>query len=312
MPVVSILLPVYNGANFLAQCIQSVLDQEFPDFELLIGDDASQDDSESIIQRFSDPRIKVFRRATNKGLFPNLNLLLSEARSSFVRFLCQDDMLEPACLKEEVHQLNAHPEAAFSICSATEIDSAGEVVGAWYTTGVPVINSTRRSQELFLYHGCIAGNLSTVCARLNFVLDAGGFDETFKMAGDYDLWVRLCRYGALLDHQRTLIRMRSHAARLSRSAGAGVMFVRENRRIRQYLLTLLDEPARLSARQYTYWRQNVLDTNQFIRCALGWHWKECRELISAMGFADLSVGFCLWLVTGNNHFYRPKPKFLSA
>src|SRR5439155_16416347 len=166
----------------------------------------------------------------------NLNRLLRESRAPLVRFLCQDDLLEPHCLAEEVSYFESHDEVVLSICQVSVIDALGQEIGEWKTGPGPIVMKPGLSLQRFLYYGCIAGNLSTVCVRRGCLDEVGGFDESFRVAGDYEMWVRVCQRGYLVDRQQKLVRMRSHPRRLSLAPGAGVDFVRENRRVRARLL----------------------------------------------------------------------------
>ena len=111
-PLVSILVPCYNGGRYLAQLCNSIIAQSFGDFEVLIGNDNSSDDTIEIIRPFlRDSRFKLFTWKPNRGLHLNIVFLLNNARG---RYWCppgQDDILEPRFLEKRVAQLAARPEA---------------------------------------------------------------------------------------------------------------------------------------------------------------------------------------------------------
>ncbi len=309
MSRISIILPVYNGARFLEECLQSVLSQTETEFEFLIADDGSTDRSRAILAAINDPRVTVVLNPRNLGLFANLNQLTARATSPLVRFLCQDDALEPHCLADEIAYFEAHEKFVMTISAVYEIDDHGKVVGEWATgDGPSVFDGDWCLQKLF-YEGCIAGNLSTVCVRRWALEAAGPFDTTYQVAGDYEMWVRLCRHGWVADRHDKLIRLRQHSGRLSEAPFSGVKFARENRRVLNQILPLLPEAIRAKAERYTWWRQNVFDTHHFIRCLLAGKFAECRALFEVMGWKYLLPGLAVWLVTVNNRLYRPKPIF---
>lgn len=101
MPPVSICIPTYNGASYLEECLDSVLAQTFPDFEVLIVDDRSNDRSYQIAQAYAtrDPRIRVVWNKNNLGLVGNWNQCVLLARGEWIKFLFQDDILEPNCIE---------------------------------------------------------------------------------------------------------------------------------------------------------------------------------------------------------------------
>lgn len=227
-PDISILLPVYNGERYLAACIESVLNQTNADFELLIGDDCSTDTSRELIERFDDPRVRYFRNATNLGLFENLNSLLDEVRAPIVRFLGQDDMLEPHCLAEEIAFFEAHPEIGMSFCKAILIDEHGRETGRGELHDMPDIVQPTVALQLYYYYGCIPGNISTVCARKSIFERFGYFNALLGAPADYDMWVRICETMPLGVLHQWLIRLRVHADQLSRTSTSGMENVRAN------------------------------------------------------------------------------------
>src|SRR5689334_14969743 len=116
IPKISVLLPVYNGAAYISECIASVLNQTLSDFELLITDDFSDDASREIIESFTDSRIRTVYKPQNSGLFLTLNELLLRSRAPILRFLCQDDVLDCDCLATEVAFFDLHTNVAMAYC----------------------------------------------------------------------------------------------------------------------------------------------------------------------------------------------------
>ena len=112
-PRVSICLPVRNGRQSLAKAIDSVLDQDLRDLEIVISDNASDDGTQEILQAYArrDPRVRVLLQARNVGILENVNAVFRAARGEFVRLLGSDDWLEPQCLSRCVEALDSHPEA---------------------------------------------------------------------------------------------------------------------------------------------------------------------------------------------------------
>ncbi len=115
-PIVSICIPTYNGASYLAACIESALAQTLTGFELLIVDDASSDETLDIAFAYaeSDARVKVVRNSANLGLVGNWNQCALLARGKWIKFLFQDDMLEPVCLERMVAACG--PDTSMAVC----------------------------------------------------------------------------------------------------------------------------------------------------------------------------------------------------
>ena len=226
-----------------------------------------------------------------------------------VQFLCQDDMLERECLKVVAPFFEGYPQVALSRCSATLRTDSGKVVKKWEARGAPEITYPPTSLQTLLYHGCIAGNLSTVCVRRQVLRDVGGFDESFRLAGDYELWARICARAPVATLEQRLIVLTEHADRLSNRHGAGAIFVAENRRVRMKLLELFPESVKPYARRFVWMRQNVLDTHACMSALAHGQFREAAYLIRTLGPRDMMMGTIAWLLTLNNHLFCPKPDF---
>src|SRR3954463_4406527 len=114
---ISVVLPVYNGKDFLEKNIASVLAQQAVDFELLVCDDGSNDGSKEVLRSIEaegHPNLTIYYAEKNRGLFGNLNFLISKSRYSLVRLWSQDDIMKPDCLSEVVAFHNQHPEISMS------------------------------------------------------------------------------------------------------------------------------------------------------------------------------------------------------
>ncbi|MGA2237021.1 MAG: glycosyltransferase [Terriglobales bacterium] len=112
MPRITVILPVFNGERYLAEAIESILAQTCKDFEFLIVDDASTDQTSAILARFGDPRIRVLRNDLNLGVARSLNKALRQATGKYVARQDADDVSLPGRLEKQVHFLEAHPEVA--------------------------------------------------------------------------------------------------------------------------------------------------------------------------------------------------------
>ncbi|MBK7430445.1 MAG: glycosyltransferase family 2 protein [Bacteroidetes bacterium] len=114
VPVVSVIMPVYNTGKYLAAAIASVLGQTFSDFELIILNDGSTDDSETVVKNFTDPRIIYLKNERNLGLIATLNTALSQCKGEFIARMDGDDICHSERLAAQLRFLNAHPE--ISVC----------------------------------------------------------------------------------------------------------------------------------------------------------------------------------------------------
>ncbi len=131
-PKVSILIPVFNRKEYIAECIQSALDQTYKDFEVVVVDNASDDGTWELCQQFAaaDRRVRIFRNATNIGPVRNWMRCAQEAKGALSKILFSDDCLEPNCLSEMVPKLD-DPDVALVYCAARIGKSREESVIAY-------------------------------------------------------------------------------------------------------------------------------------------------------------------------------------
>jgi glycosyltransferase involved in cell wall biosynthesis len=113
-PLVSVIVPSYNSAHFLGRTLESVLQQDFADYELLVLDNASTDDTSAVVARYADPRLRSIRHATNLGMVSNINHGIEQARGRLGIVLCADDHWQPGFLSRSVRQQQDRPGLTFT------------------------------------------------------------------------------------------------------------------------------------------------------------------------------------------------------
>jgi len=116
LPAISVCIPTYNGAKYIAQTIESILNQTFTDFEIIVSDDGSSDNTLEIVGSFNDPRIVRIDRLSKVGAEANWNNAVATASASLVKLVCQDDLLYPQCLEVEVQTMNKSENQEVSFC----------------------------------------------------------------------------------------------------------------------------------------------------------------------------------------------------
>lgn len=129
-PLVSVCIPAYNNGEFIAATLKSVLEQTCADLEIIITDDCSTDATVAAIKQFSDPRIKFTANERNLGIGRNWNKALSLASGKYLKVLCGDDVIHPACLERQVGQLedSANSNVVLAICGSEVIDPSGRII----------------------------------------------------------------------------------------------------------------------------------------------------------------------------------------
>lgn len=184
-PLVSVILPTYNRAHVIGRALRSVLEQDFTDFEVLVVDDASTDDTERVVRAFGDPRIRYLREPRNGGPNAARNRGLREARGEFIAFLDSDDEWLPGKLSRQVARFRELPETVGAVYTGVEtLTPRGE--RKWF---VP-----RRRGDLYpalLAHNVLHGASQSIMIRRSVTERVGGFDVRYPAIGDYDYWVRV-------------------------------------------------------------------------------------------------------------------------
>jgi glycosyltransferase involved in cell wall biosynthesis len=225
-PLISILVPCYNGARYLPQLCESILSQTSGDFEVLFGDDSSTDNTVEIIQPLlRDPRFKLFSWKKNRGLHHNIVFLLNQARG---RYWCppgQDDILEPRFLEKRVAMLAAHPEAVLIHGAARWIDEDGKPFTDDFTRrALPELNRrlpeslpADRMLHILLQHDIL--NWPSTLVRTDITRQIlPFFSPNWVWAMDWTLWILLAATGHdFLWDPEPLFRYRWHSESISGS-----------------------------------------------------------------------------------------------
>ncbi len=215
MPV-SIVMPTYNGMRFLPQAVESLLIQRYQDWELIISDDGSKDDTRAWLAGLSDPRITVHLQPKNLGIFGNLNFLFTQARYPVTQIFCQDDYFHD---EHSLDRLVAEweklpPQIAFLRCNHDPAN-ANSILSAYERKVLPQWIDPSRSDLYFAVFGCIPGNLSNVSVRTAMVPEAGWYRPDLPYSGDFEFWSRLGhRAPWALSQTRTTV-IRSHSGQAS-------------------------------------------------------------------------------------------------
>jgi glycosyltransferase involved in cell wall biosynthesis len=215
-PPVAVCIPLYDKERFVFECIQSVLDQTFTGFELVIQDNASQDGSLRIARSFDDPRIRVLESAETIPATANFNRAVAATRAPFVKVLPADDLLQPDCLARQWAVLSADPGLAMVSARHHVVDGDGAVVARDRTLRhQDLLGRQDRSavlRRVVRHGGNPIGNPGNVLFRRRAFAAAGGFPEHEEFFSvDVSLWLRLLEHGDFVGIPQTLCRFRIEA-----------------------------------------------------------------------------------------------------
>lgn len=203
---ISVVMPVYNSQKYIRAAIESILNQTFKDFELIIVDDGSTDNSINIINSFTDPRIKVIN-LINGGVARALNIGISYANSAIIARMDSDDISLPNRLAKQFHFLTVHPEVIMVGTGARVIDEEDNFV----YLDEPIINFEKIKQRLpksSFYH-------PSVMFRKDSFIKCDGYPEYMKRAQDAVLFTKMSKIGVTTNLLEPLIKYRITSSSLS-------------------------------------------------------------------------------------------------
>ncbi len=210
MPKVSIIIPTYNRSRFLRLAVQSVLAQTFTDFEIVIVDDASQDDTRGAVASLRDPRIRYIRHDRNRRISGTRNTGITNSTGEYIAFLDDDDEWLPSKLAQQVAALDSSAPTVGAVYTAfAQIDVATQEV-------LRIIRPGKRGHILHeLCKRNWIGTASTVCLRRQCVEEVGLFDESVEFGEEYDMWIRVAHRFDFKYIDEVLVKYGVHANRLS-------------------------------------------------------------------------------------------------
>lgn len=187
-PLVTVLMPVYNGGEYLRSAIESILSQTYKDFEFLIINDCSTDSSMEIVRSFKDARIVVHSNPLNMGQTKSLNVGLRLAKGRYIVVNDADDLSLPQRIEKQLHFIMKHSEYAVVGTSAFIMDRSGRLKRTFHKPVDPSEISLWILSDTPIIHGSVLMSKEVILAN-------GGYNEEFRICQDYALWSSLIRKG---------------------------------------------------------------------------------------------------------------------
>ena len=198
-PAVSVCIPAYRGAVHIGEAIESVLAQTLADFELVVIDDASPDDTAQVVARYRDARIRFVRNERNAGVQANWNRCLELARGRYFKLLPQDDLIAPECLVREVAVLEADRDERLALvaCARRIIDGRSRTLmtRGYARRGRGLIPARTVLRHCMQRGTNLLGEPGGVLFRTALGRRVGGFDASIGNVTDLDCWFRLLLHG---------------------------------------------------------------------------------------------------------------------
>jgi glycosyltransferase involved in cell wall biosynthesis len=215
MASISILTPVWNGLPFIKESIDSVLSQDYQDWELIISDNGSNDGTREYLDTLKDPRIRVVKQEKNLGICGNLNFLLAQPSAPIACWLCADDYFHPGAVGRIVDEWKiVSPGTAF--IGFNWKDALEHDLSLAYSYKIlPKKMERDRSQLAFFLFGNLPGNISNVSFNVEILKSSGGFDETTKMVSDFEIWSRVAKKHTIVLSDTKTVFVRDHEGEAS-------------------------------------------------------------------------------------------------
>lgn len=218
-PRVSVVVPAYRNLEYLSATLDSILCQDYDDYELVVADHSSGDGTEALLARYADhPRVRVLSPTpAGGGALANWNRVSEQARGQFVKLVCGDDLISSTALREQVQALDSHPGAVLVASRRDLIDASGRVVirgrGLDGLEGlIPGREAIRRSVRA---GSNIFGEPACVMFRREVLAREGGWDNSFPYLIDQATYARILLHGDFVALPRTLASFRISATQWS-------------------------------------------------------------------------------------------------
>ncbi len=205
IPLVTVLLPVYNCENYVFKAVESILNQTYSHFELLIIDDCSTDSTVAKIQLFKDDRIRLIVKPQNTGYTNSLNYGITIAKGKYIARMDGDDISLPTRFEKQVAFLEKNPDVVVCGTAFKIIDTDIVVTGP----------SDNEDVKIALLKDSCIGHPTAMIRKSILDLNTVCYNKSMEPAEDYDLWIRLLAYGKLSNLKEVLFNYRNHEGQVS-------------------------------------------------------------------------------------------------
>jgi glycosyltransferase involved in cell wall biosynthesis len=218
-PKVSIVIPAYNNVQYLAETLDSVLNQTYEDYEVVIADHSSVDGTMEVIERYrSHPKLRILSPTpVGGGAQANWNRVSSEAKGTYLKLVCGDDVIVPTAIAEQVAAFEAHPTAVLVASQRNLVDSNGDVFiknrGLQGISGV--VDGAKAVRATVVAGSNIFGEPACVMFRRELLEKEGGWDNSNPYLIDEATYARICFHGDVVAIRKSLATFRISASQWS-------------------------------------------------------------------------------------------------
>lgn len=220
LPIVSVVIPSYNHEKYIEETLGSILNQTFQDFEIIITDDGSSDETVNKIKKFNDPRIKLFTFEKNKGACRAVNNCIINSKGKYIAYVSSDDVWELNKLEKQLEYIKENPEIGAVFTKAQIIDEDSNPYEAKNHVYSSIFDQENRSREEWLNHFFFKGNCichPSILINKDIYDEVGLYNEKMANIPDFEMWVRIClKYDIhIMDEKLIKFRIRAGEANAS-------------------------------------------------------------------------------------------------
>jgi glycosyltransferase involved in cell wall biosynthesis len=224
---VSVILPTYNRAHLVIETIDSILKQTFPDFELIVVDDYSQDDTEKVIKAYNDERIRYFRHDSGRLVAVNRNYAMAQARGEYIAFCDDDDLWLPDKLERQLREFDINNSLSMVCANGIYFNDTGDL---------GIIFKDRFWDNSLTFESILKINpviTSSVIVKKDVIDDVGGMniDPLFYVREDIEFWLRISRKYKILYLDLPLVKYRKQTSHLHLEGVPSVKHSKEMHRL---------------------------------------------------------------------------------
>lgn len=304
-PLVSIILPVFNRIQYLNMTIQSVFEQTYFNWELIISDDASNQETKKFIEQKTHENKKtiVYSNQKNLGLFGNLNCAIRKSKGEIILILCSDDYLLPECLGKNVNILQKYPQAELVLSSFQYIDGQDTFLpipeyADWAKQ--TVILEAAQAVPILLKDGSINGNITGMTFSRKVFDMTNGFRENWKHAADWEWIYRSVCLAPIVVSRETTAVIRVHDEQLS---GINFRNLSNTIEVSEMISILLADSHCINWKESRYYAKRIMQLHLWfaIKFAIKGRFSECfiimREIKKVTGLGQTFLAMLLWLPT---------------
>lgn len=284
-PLVSVCIPTYKDALYLSQSLGSILRQSYTHLEILVGDDASPDNTADVVHAFQDTRIRYICNPVNLGQFENVNQLVGQARGRYIAIYHSDDYYDPEIIQKEVTFLEANTKIGAVFALDWRVDDFGRFKGKMRLLPEIRLNTALTFQDIMpilLRHQNRLFRTPTFMGRVEVLQAVGSFSSDYAIAGDLEMWLRIAYQYPVAILDQYLMYYRRGPSQVSSSYDRLRVFENHFFKIMDHYLNLVspDTPIDpLALLEYRYHRR-ADEALRAINCIRLGRFQEAHELLS--------------------------------